>query len=87
MSPGSINELLKTIGTACGFDFVVDLSSYSLRRGLTTSAARENVDFETIKKQGGWKSDATVWEYIDEVRLFSDNVAHSLIDSITKYIK
>jgi len=87
MSPSSINEFLKIIGKACNFDFVVDLSSHSLRRGLTTSAAREDIDFETIKKQGGWKSDATVWEYIDEGRLFSNNVAHSLIDSITEYIK
>ena len=87
LSPGSINELLKEIGAACNFDFVIDLSSHSLRRGLTTSAARENVDFETIKKQGGWKSDATVWGYIEEGRLFSDNVGHSLIDSITEFIK
>lgn len=87
MSPGSINELLKSIGKECKLDFVTDLSSHSLRRGLTTSAAREDVDFATIKKQGGWKSDATVWEYIEEGRLFSDNVAHSLIDSITEYIK
>lgn len=86
LNPASINETLKEIGTACKFDFVIDLSSHSLRRGLTTSAARENVDFETIKKQGGWKSDATVWEYIDEGRLFSNNVGHSLIDSITQFM-
>ena len=40
LSPGSINELLKEIGSACNFDFVIDLSSHSLRSGLTTSAAR-----------------------------------------------
>lgn len=87
LNPASINEILKEIGTACNFGFIIDLSSHSLRRGLTTSAARENVDFETIKKQGGWKSDATVWEYIDEGRLFSNNVGHSLIDSITQFMK
>lgn len=86
MSPGSINDLLKTIGKACNFDFVPDLSSHSLRRGLATSSARENVDFETIKKQGGWKSDATVWGYIDEGRLFTDNVTHTLIDRISELI-
>ncbi|UZE94527.1 tyrosine-type recombinase/integrase [Alkalimarinus alittae] len=86
MSPGSINDLLKTIGKACNFDFVPDLSSHSLRRGLATTSARENVDFETIKKQGGWKSDATVWGYIDEGRLFTDNVTHTLIDRISELI-
>ncbi len=84
LNPASVNEILKEIGTACNFDFVIDLSSHSLRRGLTTSAARENVDFETIKKQGGWKSDETVWGYIEEGRLFSKNVGNSLIDSITR---
>ncbi len=84
MSPGSINDFLKTIGKACGLDFVPDLSSHSFRRGLATSSAREDVNFESIKKQGGWKADATVWEYIDEGRLFSENVAHSLFDRITE---
>ena len=66
LNPSAINELLKTLGNACQFDFVPELSSHSFRRGLSTSAARERVDFELIKKQGGWKSDATVWEYIEE---------------------
>ena len=64
--PNAINDQLKIIGTACDFDFVPDFSSHSFRRGLSTSTARERVDFELIKKQGGWKSDATVWEYIEE---------------------
>ena len=84
ISPGSINDLLKAIGKACGFDFVPDLSSHSFRRGLATSSAREDIDFETIKKQGGWKSDATVWEYIDEGLLFNSNVTNTLIDRITE---
>ncbi len=87
MSPGSINDLLKVIGKACGFDFVADLSSHSFRIGLATSAAREGVDFEMIKKQGEWKSDATVWEYIDEGRLFNDNVTHTLINQMIEIIK
>ncbi len=86
MSPGSINDLLKVIGKACGFDFVADLSSHSFRRGLATSSAREDVDFETIKKQGGWKSDTIVWEYIDEGQLFNDNVGHPLINRITSLL-
>lgn len=83
LSPGAVNGLLKTVGEACQFDFVPDLSSHSLRRGLSTSAARERVDFELIKKQGGWKSDATVREYIEEGQRLSDNAATVLMEKMS----
>lgn len=75
LNPGAVNDLLKTLGKACHFDFVPELSSHSFRRGLSTSAARERVDFELIKKQGGWKSDTTVWEYIEEGQQLTDNAS------------
>lgn len=82
LNPGAINDLLKTLGQACQFDFVPELSSHSFRRGLSTSAGREKVDFELIKKQGGWKSDATVWEYIEEGQQLSDNAAIILMEKM-----
>lgn len=82
LNPGAVNDLLKTLGTACQFEFVPELSSHSFRRGLSTSAARERVDFELIKKQGGWKSDATVWEYIEEGQQLSDNATVILMDKM-----
>ena len=87
LNSGAINELLKTLGNACQFDFVSDLSSHSFRRGLSTSAARERVDFELIKKQGGWKSDTTVWDYIEEGRYFSDNASIILMEKMSMLIK
>ncbi|OUW76206.1 MAG: integrase, partial [Saprospirales bacterium TMED214] len=78
--------LLKTLGNACQFDFVPELSSHSFRRGLSTSAARERVDFELIKKQGGWKSDATVWEYIEEGQQLSNNATHILMEKMAVLI-
>ena len=86
LNPGAINDLLKNLGKACQFDFLPDLSSHSFRRGLSTSAARERIDFELIKKQGGWKSDATVWEYIEEGQQFSDNAALTLMEKMTQFI-
>jgi integrase len=86
LNPGAINELLKSLGSACQFDFVPDLSSHSFRRGLSTSAARERVDFELIKKQGGWKSDATVWEYIEEGQQLSNNATHILMEKMAVLI-
>ncbi|WP_105104116.1 site-specific integrase [Microbulbifer pacificus] len=82
LNPGAVNQLLKQLGTECGFDFVESLSSHSFRRGLSTSAAREKVDFELIKKQGGWKSDATVWEYIEEGQRLTDNAATVLMHKL-----
>jgi hypothetical protein len=34
---------------------------------------------ESIKRQGGWRSDGTVWEYIDEAKRFEDNAAAVLL--------
>ncbi|WP_078085108.1 site-specific integrase [Microbulbifer mangrovi] len=82
LGAGSVNTLLKKLGTDCDFDFVDTLSSHSFRRGMSTSAAREKVEFELIKKQGGWKSDATVREYIDEGRRFTDNATHILMQKM-----
>lgn len=86
LNPGGINQLLKTLGNACQFDFVPDLSSHSFRRGLSTSAAREKIDFEFIKKQGGWKSDATVWEYIEEGQQFTNNASLILLEKLQALI-
>ena len=75
----SINPILKSLGQQCGFDFIPHLSSHSLRRGLATGAARAGASFESIKRQGGWRSDATVREYIEEGQCFDDNAANSLL--------
>ncbi|WP_444957685.1 tyrosine-type recombinase/integrase [Microbulbifer sp. ZKSA002] len=86
LNPTAINDLLKNLGEVCGFDFVAELSSHSFRRGLSTSAAREKVGFELIKKQGGWKSDATVWEYIEEGQQFTDNASAILMKKMSELL-
>ncbi|GAB2902660.1 site-specific integrase [Microbulbifer echini] len=86
LNPTAINDLLKKLGLACGFEFVDELSSHSFRRGLSTSAAREKVGFELIKKQGGWKSDATVWEYIEEGQQFSENASAILMKKMAELL-
>nr|WP_275452013.1 hypothetical protein [Pseudoalteromonas sp. TAE79] len=35
-----------------------------------------------IKKQGGWKSDATVWEYIEEGQQLSNNASIILMEKM-----
>lgn len=82
LNPSSINELLKGLGQICKFNFVPELSSHSFRRGLSTSAARERIDFELIKKQGGWKNDATVWGYIEEGQQLTENASLQLMEKL-----
>ncbi len=87
LRPAAINDFLRTLSEACGLEFALELSSHSFRRGLSTSAAREGLDFELIKKQGGWTSDATVREYIDEGRRFKDNVASVLMTELERLVQ
>jgi len=48
----SISPILKALGQHCDFDFIPELSSHSLRRGLATGAARAGASFESIKGSG-----------------------------------
>lgn len=60
---GCTRQGLRTILTSCAalakLDYVPELSSHSLRRGMATSAHRAGVDFRDIKPQGGWRHDGT----------------------------
>lgn len=86
LSGGSVNRILKALGETCGLDFVPTLSSHSFRRGLSTAAAREKVDFAQIKRQGGWKHDGTVRGYIEEGQQFTDNAANTLLTKVARLI-
>lgn len=83
---GAVNDLLKRLGHQCGFDFVPELSSHSFRRGLSTSAARAQVPFDLIKKQGGWRNDATVWGYIEEGQQLEENAASVLMGKLATMV-
>jgi len=81
LHPDSVNTIIKSLARSCHFDFVDELSSHSMRRGFATSAAYAGADFTEIKRQGGWKNDNTVREYIEEGQLFDKNAADHLIKS------
>ncbi|MCY4045944.1 MAG: site-specific integrase [Cellvibrionales bacterium] len=82
---GSISDILKSLAAQAGLDFAPELSAHSFRRGLSTSASRENVDFGLIKQQGGWKNDDMVRGYIEEGRLLEENPAHALFESLKNF--
>lgn len=68
LGEGSVNTILEACATLAKLDYVPDLSSHSLRRGMATSAHRAGADFRDIKKQGGWRNDGTVQGYIEEAK-------------------
>jgi integrase len=76
---GSVNTILAACAQQAGLAYVPELSSHSLRRGMATSAHRAGADFRGIKRQGGWRHDATVQGYIEEAGQFEDNAAGSLL--------
>ena len=75
----SINTILESCAKLSSLDYVPELSSHSLRRGMATSAHRAGADFQAIKRQGGWRHDGTVHGYIEEAGRFEENAAGSLL--------
>ena len=81
---GSVNTILEDCATLAQLDYVPDLSSHSLRRGMVTSTHRAGADCRDIKKQGGWSHDRTVQGYIEEASRFDENAAGSLLRTRVK---
>lgn len=77
----SINLLIKQIAKDCLWEHPHEYSAHSLRRGLSTSAAKAGASFESIKRQGGWRHDGTVRQYIEEGNLFEENAVNHLFPS------
>ncbi|RZI40333.1 integrase [Herbaspirillum sp. HC18] len=76
---GSVNTILENCAQLIQLDYVPQLSSHSLRRGMATSAYRAGADPRDIKRQGGWRHDGTVQGYIEEAGQFEENAALALL--------
>ncbi|MET3130783.1 integrase [Oxalobacteraceae bacterium GrIS 1.11] len=76
---GSVNTILEACASLAQLDYVPQLSSHSLRRGMATSAHRAGASLRDIKRQGGWRHDGTVQGYIEEAAQFEENAALSLL--------
>ena len=76
---GSVNTILANCARQAGVPIAATLSSHSLRRGLATSAYRAGASLRDIKRQGGWRHDATVQGYIDDADRFDDSAAAPLL--------
>ncbi len=81
LTPAGVNLIIKKVAKEAGLP-EGHWSSHSLRRGLATSAYRAGASFESIKRQGGWISDATVWGYIEKGKIFDNNPAAAIFTKI-----
>lgn len=79
LGEGSVNAILEACATLAALEYVPQLSSHSLRRGMATSAHRAGASMRDIKRQGGWRHDGTVQGYIEEADRFEENAAGALL--------
>ena len=74
-----VNLIIKQIARDCALENADDYSAHSLRRGFATEAAKHNVPFQSIMRQGRWKHEGTVLGYVEEGKRFDENAASILL--------
>lgn len=84
LNSASVNSILTEAAELARIDYVPELSSHSLRRGMATSAYRAGANFKDIKRQGAWRNDGTVQSYIEDAGLFEENAVGNLLRSRMK---
>lgn len=80
MSDTNVNNILKDIAKSANINDWQQISSHSMRRSLATNAYLTGASFSSIKRQGGWKTESTVWSYIEEVESLKDNPALKIFE-------
>lgn len=80
IKPSQVNQILKSVATACHFPQADQYSSHSLRRGFATEASKKGAPFGAIMRQGRWRHEGTVLGYIDEGKKFENNAVSTLLD-------
>ena len=73
----SIAKVVKRYAEAAGLNPEL-YGAHSLRPGFATQADLAGAKFTDIKRQGRWKNDATVREYMQRSELFESNAAAEL---------
>jgi integrase len=70
--------LVKEYARKSGLD-AASYSGHSLRAGLITSAARAGVSSWKIREQTGHRSEAMLYRYIRDAKIFEGNAAGSVL--------
>eukprot|EP00771_Trimastix_marina_P000960 gnl/Trimastix_PCT/1999.p2 GENE.gnl/Trimastix_PCT/1999~~gnl/Trimastix_PCT/1999.p2 ORF type:complete len:164 (+),score=26.39 gnl/Trimastix_PCT/1999:681-1172(+) len=77
LSAAGFEKRIKESAARMGLPNASQYTVHSLRRGSATTAARKNISTRSIKRHGGWESDA-VEGYVDEAADASEAVVEAL---------
>lgn len=81
IKPNQVNIIIKQMAEKANIDNATDFSSHSLRRGFATAASNAGANIAGIMKQGRWRSQRTVVEYLDAGNRFERNPAHTICNA------
>ncbi len=81
LTPLSVSQILKKVAHNAKLPNPDSYSGHSLRRGFATAASKKGVPMIEIMRQGRWKHEGTVYGYIEEGQLFTDNAASILLNN------
>ncbi|MEJ2041957.1 MAG: site-specific integrase [Reinekea sp.] len=76
MTIDGLNHLLRRWAKAIQLPEAERISSHSLRRGMATSASSAGASIKSIMRQGRWRHEGTVLQYIEAGQKFNDNAAN-----------
>jgi site-specific recombinase XerD len=75
MTIDGLNHLLRRWAKAIDLTNAERISSHSMRRGMATSASSAGASIKSIMRQGRWRHEGTVLQYIEAGQKFNDNAA------------
>ena len=76
IAPAQLNAILKNLAVACRLNDPFDYSGHSLRRGFATTASQNHAPLATIMRQGRWRHERTVLNYIEAGQRFDENAVN-----------
>ena len=75
IAPSNLNAILKNLAFLCQLNEPLDYSGHSLRRGFATTASQNHAPLSAIMRQGRWRHERTVLDYIEAGQRFDENAA------------
>lgn len=78
MSIHGLNQMLRRWANELDIPEAERVSSHSLRRGMATSASTAGASFKSIMRQGRWRHEGTVLQYIEAGQKYNDNAVTTM---------
>ncbi|MCP4256874.1 MAG: site-specific integrase [Ketobacter sp.] len=81
MSISGLNLMLRGWAKQIHLPNADRISSHSLRRGMATSASSAGASIKSIMRQGRWRHEGTVLQYIEAGQKYDDNAVTAIAES------